>query len=230
MQKFLSTAAPLATLILFVSVAAPSTATLVILGVYGLLFIYLAPGAMLVYQRRRWKVSFRGQPLPRGLRLMTIGYPLLVTLVIGLSIASPQEGEWSAEEFTTFGLPQVVGIFGGGATLLLAAAIAARRRRGAFRECPYCLARIRREATRCRYCTSEVEPALVNARVIEQGQSRETGTISRWQPPRYAEPGRKKKDFGQLSVPRVGSSATSIRLTPSQAVANPRQERSPRSN
>lgn len=217
MQKTLSTAAPLATLILFVAVAASSKATLVILAFYGLIVLGLGPLAGFIIFRRTWKKRFPNDPLPRLLKIAPYFFGITMALALSYSIVNPaHESEWSGHELTSFGLPQALGLFGLGVSILLALAYAAKRQRGTHRECPRCLSRIRREATRCRYCTSDIEAVPATVTVIEQVAQRRTSTGAHRLPPRYAAPGRKKKDFGQLSAPRVGSTATRARARPSE--------------
>jgi hypothetical protein len=72
--------------------------------------------------------------------------------------ALAHSSEFSADDFEGFGSLQVIGIVG----LVLSAAFAAwlsfRWLDDYYRDCPHCLATIRREASRCRHCAGEVEP------------------------------------------------------------------------
>ena len=226
MQRILGTAAPLATLILFVAVAASSKATLVLLSFYGLIFMTVGPVAGLVFLRRAWKRRLPREPMPRSVRFAPYVFGVLMVLASVYSLVNPaHESEWSGHELTSFGFSQGFGLFGLGASILLALALATKRQRGIYRECPHCLSRIRREATRCRYCTAEVDPAPRSQKVIEQRPLRETSTAAggRRLPPRYATPGRKKKDFGQLSAPRVTSTGTRVSTRPSERDNSRRQ-------
>jgi hypothetical protein len=207
MQKALSTVASLGAIILFVAVAASSKVTMVVLSVYGAAFLYFGvPVLAFAFTRRK---TLAGFPVPKSLRAMMTGYIVAGPLAGIYSIAFSPEHEWTREKLTSFGLPQAVGLLGLAFTIMIALVVAVDLRSFSYRECPHCLSRIRREATRCRYCSGEVG---ATPKVIEQAnppQRTATG-IGRWTP-RHAQPGRKKKDFGQLSAPRVGSTMTRAR-------------------
>jgi hypothetical protein len=160
MQKTLSTVASLGAIILFVSVAASSKSTLFILAVYGALFVYIgAPLAYGVALQWLWKRRFRGRPVPRIVKAMPWIFLGLMGLaaIYSFMFSSEAGREWSNEVLTSFGLSQMVGLVGLFVTAGLALAAGLDLRRHTFRECPHCLSRIRREATRCRYCTGEVD-------------------------------------------------------------------------
>jgi hypothetical protein len=212
MQKVLNTAAPLASLALFVSVAAPSKATMVVLGTCGLALLYFcAPLGYLAMLKSRY---FRPRKRPKLVRLFL--WALIVTYPLA-GIYSILSGDWSYDKMSTFGLAQVGGLLGLAAILGGVLWVSSDMRRRSYRECPHCLSRIRREATRCRYCTGELGPTAITMKLVERRPQRATSSAVFDQPlPRYLEKGRKKKDFGQLSAPRVTGTMTRGRTRPSK--------------
>jgi len=160
MQKTLSTVASLGAIILFVGVAASSKATLVILGVYGFLFVYVGiPLGYGVFLKRKARRVFRDRPIPKLVNALPWIFLSLMAAAATFSFlfSSEAEREWSSQELTSFGLPQSMGLTALAVTTVLALVAAFDLRRRTYRECPHCLSRIRREATRCRYCTGEVD-------------------------------------------------------------------------
>lgn len=212
MQKALNTAAPLASLVLFISVAAPSKATMVVLAACGGILLYFgAPLFYLMTLKRR-----RLRPRQKWVRSLlwagVVIYPLY-------GIGSFLSGAWTYDKLSTFGLEQAVGLIGLTAVVGGVVWVSSDRRRRSYRECPHCLSRIRREATRCRYCTGEIAPTAMATRLVERRPARATSSAVFDQPvPPYLERGRKKKDFGQLSVPRVAGTMTRARTRPSKKV------------
>jgi hypothetical protein len=140
---------------LFIAVAAPSPATMLALGVFGKTFIFLiGPILAFVFSRRQ---EIHGFPTPKLIR--TGGAIYLAVGIVGgaFSVLVDPENEWSWAALTSFGFPQAIGL---GAFLAMAAAALAlgfEIQRKSYKECPFCLSRIRREATRCRYCAAEVQ-------------------------------------------------------------------------
>jgi hypothetical protein len=216
MQKSLSIAAPIATLILFLGVAASSKATVVILGAYGLIFFLSFPPVSLWAARRMivtspalvqsqiWMVGF--------IKVLRWGYPAVLVASVVISIVNPfHERTAPAHEFTAFGLLQICGLIAMLATAVIAVVISLRLRRSTYRKCPYCVSWIPREASRCKYCTAPIEPTPMRNTVVQhRPRIATTGTASYVETPRYLDPGH-KENFGILSAPRpkIGSSTRS---------------------
>jgi hypothetical protein len=92
----------------------------------------------------------------------------------------------------------------------------ARRKIQAYRKCPYCISHIPREASRCKFCTSPVEPAKRPMKISQQQPSvvmTGSGNNFKSLPLNYARPGL-KRDFGKLSVPRVTDLDAGVRTRP----------------
>jgi len=189
MQKILNIAAPLASLVLFVSVAAPSKITMVVLAACGQILLYFcAPLMYLVMLKSR---LFRPRRRPRLVRLflwtMIVIYPLF-------GVYSIFSGDWTYDKMSIFGLAQIAGLVGLTAIVGGVLWVSSDLRRRSYRECPHCLSRIRREASRCRYCTGEVGPAVSAGRLVDRRtQPATSSAVFEQSLPRYLERHRKKR-------------------------------------
>jgi hypothetical protein len=67
----------------------------------------------------------------------------------------------SGDTFENFGTIQVIGIVGLVASAALIVWVFFDLYDEYFRQCPHCLSSIKREASRCRHCTAEVDPLPV---------------------------------------------------------------------
>lgn len=239
MQKALSIAAPLATLILFLGVAVSSRATVVILGAYGLLFLMVgAPCLAIAMKSQERALKYRRQQprvmgaAMRALRGLLFTYPVLILAIIVLSIVNPshESGAVSVHEFTSFGLVQIMGLFGLLATAVVATGVALWHRRSTYRKCPHCISLIPRQASRCKYCTAPVEPDKRPMEVTQGpgvvGTGTGTGSNFKHSPLNYARSGH-KKDFGRLSAPRVKDLDAGIRTRPLPSEVDAKRRRTP---
>jgi hypothetical protein len=150
MQKLLSALASLAAIILFAAVAVTSPATSAILGGYGLLYLSVVVPAVFAF------LAFRDRI--RSLSGWLFGIAAAAIPVYFVYRALAHSSEFSADHFERFGFIQVIGIFGLVIPAILATGLLRRRFDDYYRQCPHCLATIRREASRCRHCAGKVEP------------------------------------------------------------------------
>jgi len=127
------------------------SATAAIIGGYGIFFTGVLLSAFL------WALaylegirSFRGWLIGGTATILTAGW--LGRLLV-------QSSGYSADDFQGFGYFQILGVVGLIASAAAATFIALRMYDDFYRACPHCLASIRREASRCRHCTGEVQPA-----------------------------------------------------------------------
>ncbi|MBK5218786.1 MAG: hypothetical protein JJE35_03225 [Thermoleophilia bacterium] len=166
-QKITSTLAGLAAIILFIAVAASSKATFVVLGVYGNFVIFLGAPAFFFALSRRDK--FAGMPISKFHRRMGAIYLAFGILSSIITFAFNPGDELSSGNLTSFNLPQALGLFALLVTGSAAAVLSLEFRRRSRRDCPFCLSSIPRQASRCKYCTSEVSPAPITVeRVIRR--------------------------------------------------------------
>jgi hypothetical protein len=168
MQKALSATASFGAIILFVSAAASASATLAILGVYGIGFFHIGFPIMLILVSKKKRIGRLKIPLAMRWALVL---PAFLIPIVGLaSLFIPElAAEWS---LTSFGVAQFYGVLGLILTLEVGLIAAWELRDGSRQTCPFCLSSIPREAIRCRYCTSSLPG---NSRGIDHPPTSEKG-------------------------------------------------------
>jgi ribosomal protein L40E len=150
MQRVLATAASVSALILFAAAAIESSIFWAALDVLGTIYIAvgvpLALIALGLRRRRSWK----------GKAQMAVA--LMVLLVIANS-AFKGKAVVGDETLAGVSLLEMFGLFLGLILLLLPALAAVELRSHRSQICGRCLSRVPKEASRCRFCTSDLFPS-----------------------------------------------------------------------